>query len=111
MRSAVQLATHCWLDEEVRLGGVRGGGVITNILDPLGGHNWPAPGLGLPPSAEAIPLISFSMSTASLGTETSRSLAVSRLSAAILHSRVTDGIPVGNVPLSVRHAVLESDIR
>ena len=43
MRTAAQLATHCWLDEEVRLDGARvpGQGVVCNLIDPLGNHVWP----------------------------------------------------------------------
>ena len=40
-----------------------------------------------------------------------RSSAVSRLSAAILQSRFIDHISLGNVPLHIRSAVLEKDIR
>ena len=119
MRSAIQLATHCWLDEEVRLGGVRSNGIISNILDPLGSHNDPSPGVGTGTmvgtgvgiSMELIPLPNMSVSTASFGAETSRSLAVSRLSAAILQSRFSDSIPLGNVPLHMRHSALEKDTR
>ena len=43
MRSAAQIATHCWLDEEVRLNASRvsGRGVICNMFNPMGNHAWP----------------------------------------------------------------------
>ena len=43
MRSAAQIATHCWMDEEVRLNASRvsGRGVICNLANPMGSHVWP----------------------------------------------------------------------
>ena len=107
MRSAAQLSIYCWLDEEVRLDGVREDGVISNIMDPLGEHCWPVDATQVPP-AESI----SSVASVQTGTDTlSKSLAVSRLSAAILHSRFSNDIPLGNVPLNMRKIVLEKDIR
>ena len=107
MRSAAQLSIYCWLDEEVRLDGVREDGVISNIMDPLGEHCWPVDATQVPP-AESI----SSLASVQTGTDTlSKSLAVSRLSAAILHSRFSNDIPLGNVPLNMRKIVLEKDIR
>eukprot|EP00596_Hydrurales_sp_CCMP1899_P003438 CAMPEP_0119047960 /NCGR_PEP_ID=MMETSP1177-20130426/56021_1 /TAXON_ID=2985 /ORGANISM="Ochromonas sp, Strain CCMP1899" /LENGTH=864 /DNA_ID=CAMNT_0007023211 /DNA_START=1185 /DNA_END=3779 /DNA_ORIENTATION=+ len=105
MRSAAQLATHCWLDEEVRLDGVRVDGVIGNIMDPLGNHIWPDQQTQIPVGYENM------SSASSVITDGSASFAVSRLSAAILHSRFNTNIPQGGVVLSMRNLVLEKDMR
>jgi hypothetical protein len=88
------------------LDGVRIEGVIVNIMDPLGNHIWPAH------SASQIPMGYENVSSASsVATEGSVSFAVSRLSAAILHSRFNTNIPQGGVVLSMRNLVLEKDMR
>ena len=109
-------------------------GVISNIENPLGGHEFRCGGSESLPSAEMRhtshflpppPFHSLSASVPSpvhsstplaesmtgVGTDTCRSSAVSRLSAAILQSRFLDNICLGSVPLHVRSAVLEKDIR
>lgn len=123
MRSAAQLAIHCWLDEELRLGVVRVDGVISNIENPLGGHEVLGGGSGSLLYADvrngsvphSLPLpsppSSLPESMTCVATDTSRSSAVTRLSAAILRSRFIDNICLGSVPLHVRTAVLEKDIR
>ena len=108
MRSAAQLATWCWLDEEVRLGGVRNDGVITNMMDPLGRHIWPSNSIQIPMNDSDS---SSSNATAATHTDASKSIAISRLSAAILHSRFSNNIPMGNVPGNMRKLVLEKDMR
>ena len=106
MRSAAQLATHCWLDEDVRLGGIRNNGIISNLMDPLGAHIWPL-------EMNQIQNIDTASCATSVQTniDSVKSIAVSRLSAAILHSRFINNVPVGNVPLNMRKIVLEKDIR
>ena len=106
MRSAAQLATCCWLDEEVRLGVVRNDGVITNMMDPLGQHIYPTNPVEIPMNDN-----DSSSSFAGTHTDASKSIAISRLSAAILHSRFSNNIPIGNVPLNMRKLVLEKDMR
>ena len=106
MRSAAQLAACCWLDEEVRLGVARDDGVITNIMDPFGKHIWPVDLVQVPVADNA-----SSASSVQTHTDASKSIAISRLSAAILHSRFSNDIPAGNVSLSMRKLVLEKDIR
>ena len=97
MRSAAQLVCHCWQDEEVRLGGMRENGVIANILDPLGCHNWP--------DDRQNPVMGDSVSS---NADTVKSIAVSRLANAILASKQ---LTYGSVPTEVRTLALEKDTR
>lgn len=77
MRSASQVITHCWLDEEVRLQSSRENGIIANLWDPLGNQVWPK-GFDLQLDGESL------SETFSDGL---KSLAVSRLAMAIIESR------------------------
>jgi hypothetical protein len=76
-----------------------------NIIDPLGNHIWPDQQTQIPVGYENM------SSASSVITDGSASFAVSRLSAAILHSRFNTNIPQGGVVLSMRNLVLEKDMR
>lgn len=99
MRSATQLCAHCWLDEECRLDGKRIKGIISNLFDPLGNHDWPDD------SVTQIP----GESVSSVNGESLRSVTVSKLTNAIIASR--GGLAVGAVPMNLRSRVLEKDSR
>jgi len=100
MRSATQLCAHCWLDEECRLDGKRLKGIIGNLFDPLGNHDWPDDTVTQIPGE--------SMSSVN-GGESIRSVTVSKLTNAIMASR--GGLAVGAVPMNLRARVLEKDSR
>ena len=109
MRSAAQIAAHCWLDEEVRLDGARvpGKGVICNLFTPLSNHLWPVDTV-----VQVLPGGETNSSASSVTTEVSaKSLAVTRLATAIFQSRFNNNLAKGNVPLDMRNKVLEKDIR
>jgi hypothetical protein len=115
LRSSAQLLAHCWLDEEFRLDAVRDQGVLANLNDPLGNHSWPvdpripvagsstaACGTGTMESASSL------LTTETTFQQTSRSLIVSKLAAAIAEGR---NVAMGSVPMPVRGQVLEKDVR
>jgi len=99
MRSAVQLFAHCWLDEEARLHASREKGIMCDIWNPLGNHDWPEDDINQRDGES----VSSGGSLASIP----KSLAVTRLTDAVSSARVNNGA----VPDTVRHSVLEVDIR
>ena len=99
MRSATQLFAHCWIDEEARLGVSRERGIICDIWNPLGNHNWPVDDINQADGE--------SMSSGSAGTAAARSLAVTRLSDAISSSRQQNGL----IPENILQQVLDCDTR
>ena len=91
---------HCWLDEEARLNTSRGkDGIITNIEEPLKSHDWPVDTVTQGPGESV-----SSDGSLTLG---AKSMAVTRLSEAISHSRVNYGV----VPQQLRDDVLGKDTR
>ena len=81
----------------MRLNAKREKGVICNILDPLGNHDWPID--------TSVQEYTDELSTTQ---ESSRSYTVTKLTSAIIASR---NVAEGSVPMSVRGRVLEKDIR
>jgi hypothetical protein len=101
-RSAGQMICHAWLDEEVRLRGERqkDHGIIANVFDPLGNHNWAV-------APFEVPLVG--MFAATTGEEIlSQSVTVNKLATAILAGR--NAIQT-NLPVHICTKVLESDVR
>lgn len=101
MRSIGQLLAHCWLDEEVRLGSVRGtDGVICDIWNALGSHEWPV--------VPTDHIIGQESETAFASTSDMKSSTVSKLNTAILESRQSAS---SRIQKEVRAKALKSDIR
>jgi len=99
MRSAVQLFAHCWLDEEARLQVSREKGVICDVWNPLGNHDWPDDNVNQRDGE--------SVSSGGSLSSNIKSLTVGRLTEAVSSARVNNGA----VPDTVRRAVLERDTR
>jgi len=99
MRSSAQILAHCWLDEEVRLDGVRERGVLANLTDPLGNHSWPID--------PRIPTLTND-NGGGTSEDSGRSLTVNKLAAAIAQGR---NVGLGSVPMQIRGQVLETDVR
>ena len=102
MRSAAQIITHCWLDEEVRLDGKRPLGILGNIIDSLGNHDWPDDKINQ--------VMGDSVSS---NVETVRSYAASKLANALIASKALLGANdmLGSIPMNIRTSVLEKDCR
>lgn len=102
MRSAAQIITHCWLDEEARLDARRPLGILGNVLDSLGNHNWPDDKINQT-MGESV----------SSNMETVRSYAVSKLANALIASKALLGANdmLGLIPMDIRASVLEKDSR
>ena len=100
MRTAAQIFAHCWLDEEARLDVSRGkDGVIVNIEEPLGNHDWPVD--------TSVQIAGESVSSDGSLTLATKSTAVQRLSEAISHSRINFGL----VTEKLRNEILKKDTR
>ena len=100
MRSVGQLLAHCWMDEEVRIGCVRGpDGVVCNIWDGLGNHEWPV--------VSTDHILSESSEFGSLQADY-KSSTVSKLNTAILEARQGSS---SHIQKQVRSKALQSDLR
>ena len=95
MRSAAQIFCHSYIDEETRLNCSRDNGVINNLWNPLGNHNWP-PDISIPPPP------------ALMNGNDAKSMTVTRLTNAILASR---NINSNGMTDEVRDVVLQKDTR
>lgn len=73
MRSAGQLLAHLWMDEESRCGYVRDGGVLCNMWNALGSHQWPIDDR-LPGPPGLSPVNFMDGSSAAAGTDASTSI-------------------------------------
>jgi hypothetical protein len=122
LRSAAQLLCHCWLDEEARLDCERKErGIICDIWNPLGNHNWPVDN-SVPPAAPLGSTASLATSSGflfdaegstavasmTLNNNNNKSLIATKLATAILASRNTSQ---SNLPVEVCNQVLERDTR
>lgn len=109
LRSAAQVLCHAWMDEEARLNSERkADGVICDLLNPLGNHEWPR-------SEAEIPLVGFNND--GFNNTYSQSLTVTKLATAILAGRsaVQTNLPVDicieamrNDSRSILSVILES---
>jgi len=99
MRSIGQLLAHCWMDEEVRIGSIRGAdGVLCNIWNGLGNHSWPM-----------IPEEGVLLDTKEMGSPTEhKSSAVTKLNTAIIAARQSSS---SRIQQQVRMKALDSDLR
>jgi len=113
MRSAAQVICHCWMDEEVRLGSPRNNGLFTNLLHPLGKHNWPD-GISrqeFPTLAESVGGSSFEDSEV-IDTEKSRIVEPSLSgSQHVQKHKPAVEVEPGHIPLEVRRHAMEIDSR
>lgn len=100
MRSVGQLLAHCWMDEEVRVGCMRGAdGVICNIWNALGNHIWPV--------APTDHIIGQDLEYGTVQGDV-RSSTVTKLNTAILEARQGSS---SRIQKQVRTKALRTDIR
>jgi hypothetical protein len=103
LRSAAQVLCHAYLDEEARLNFERKTGeftgIICNILEPLGNHQWPI-------SDTEAPLLGFHND--GFHNTFSTSLAVTKLTTAILAGRAAVQT---NLPVKICNEAMETDAR